>query len=322
MPSERDRFWRWRERATPFAAVTSLAAMVVAGTSVIDLFNPLSGGVAPWWTWLLIVAALCVSVIPFLMGERFPPAVALGACCVFVAVTLFQILVSDREIVSVNNLVLYPMLGCYLGWFFARRTARIVTGLAVGLSGAALGINAYPGLFTTWANLALASFFCLEAAGYLRIQLDRQIETDPLTGALNRFGLERRLDQELARAVRSGQPLSAALIDLDDLKKVNDLHGHGAGDVALSDLASAVLSATRSYDTLARIGGDEFVLLMPATDEAEATETLHRLREQTTNAWSFGLTTAQPGDTASTFLQRADRLLYVNKRTRKGFAAE
>ncbi|MFB2555302.1 hypothetical protein [Herbiconiux liangxiaofengii] len=110
--------------------------------------------------------------------------------------------VSTAPVASVNNVVLYPMLACYLGWFYRRWVARVVTGGGFALSFVAILLNPLDAVLLTWFNIALASVFCLEAAGYLRNRLDREITTDPLTGLLNRSGLDARIDQELSRALR------------------------------------------------------------------------------------------------------------------------
>lgn len=94
--------------------------------------------------------------------------------------------------------------------------------------------------------------------------------TDPLTGLANRRELERRLQQELERAARHGQPLSLLLVDVDLLKEINDRGGHRAGDRALEEVADAMRRSARSIDTPARVGGDEFAILAPTTSARDA----------------------------------------------------
>lgn len=89
---------------------------------------------------------------------------------------------------------------------------------------------------------------------------------DPLTGLANRRLLEELLDSELARTQRSGTPLAVAYIDLDGLKAVNDEHGHDAGDVVLRETAHRLLAAVRGADVVARVGGDEFVIIFEPAD--------------------------------------------------------
>jgi diguanylate cyclase (GGDEF)-like protein len=89
---------------------------------------------------------------------------------------------------------------------------------------------------------------------------------DPLTGLANRRLLNELLEVGLARSLRSGLPLAVAFLDLDDLKTVNDAHGHDAGDVVLCETARRLMSLVRGADVVARIGGDEFVIVYEPTD--------------------------------------------------------
>ncbi|MFT7625311.1 MAG: diguanylate cyclase (GGDEF)-like protein, partial [Myxococcota bacterium] len=113
-------------------------------------------------------------------------------------------------------------------------------------------------------------------------EANRQIEalayTDPLTRLPNRRGLERRLLSEAARARRSGSDLMALLVDCDSFKAVNDGHGHDVGDAVLVHVADAVVDAVRPTDLVSRVGGDEFLVLLPATREAEAVQVAERVR--------------------------------------------
>ena len=100
---------------------------------------------------------------------------------------------------------------------------------------------------------------------------------DALTGVLNRRQLEVVLDQEFARASREDAPLSLAFIDLDDFKKVNDMHGHLVGDEVLRAFAGKLQQTLREGDTVARFGGEEFIVLMPGTPEDAALDVMRRL---------------------------------------------
>ena len=92
-----------------------------------------------------------------------------------------------------------------------------------------------------------------------------QAMLDPLTGAANRRGFERALEVELERSARRGHPCALVIVDLDDFKLVNDRHGHGVGDEVLVMLAERLRDSVRSADTVARLGGEEFALLLPET---------------------------------------------------------
>jgi diguanylate cyclase (GGDEF)-like protein len=104
--------------------------------------------------------------------------------------------------------------------------------------------------------------------------------TDALTGLHNRRYLERRLEEEIARAVRYGHPLSCLFIDADHFKRVNDLYGHAAGDRALREISLRVKECLRASDVATRFGGEEFALLLPQTDAQEAFSLAERIRKR------------------------------------------
>ncbi|WP_263368444.1 GGDEF domain-containing protein [Edaphobacter bradus] len=148
-------------------------------------------------------------------------------------------------------------------------------------------------------------------------------EQDPLTGALNRRGIELRLNVEIKRIARSGGHLSIALIDVDHFKIINDTLGHAAGDAAIQLVAKAISSRLRAYDSLGRYGGDEFLLVLPQTTSLDATSVLDRITEATRSLhWpgndlpltlSIGVTEAIPGEPIAAALIRADKALYDAK---------
>ncbi|HEV2981169.1 MAG TPA: GGDEF domain-containing protein [Solirubrobacteraceae bacterium] len=90
--------------------------------------------------------------------------------------------------------------------------------------------------------------------------------TDPVTGCMNHRAMRRRLDEEIVRATRTGDPLSCLLIDLDNFKQVNDVQGHQAGDAVLRAVVQALVGEFRAFDRVARYGGDEFVVILPNAD--------------------------------------------------------
>ena len=160
-------------------------------------------------------------------------------------------------------------------------------------------------------------------------RLSDEVSTDPLTGVANRRGLQSAFEAESARAERSQQALSIGLIDLDDFKRLNDSLGHAAGDQALIQLAARVRESLRPSDVLARFGGEEFVVLLPASGVAEAQQTLTRLQralsaglflhdsQRVLVTFSAGVTAVQPGERIEQSLERADEALYEAKRTGK-----
>jgi diguanylate cyclase (GGDEF)-like protein/PAS domain S-box-containing protein len=108
--------------------------------------------------------------------------------------------------------------------------------------------------------------------------LEVQANTDPLTGAMNRRAILELLDQELSRAQRDATPLSIAILDIDDFKLINDSHGHYVGDEILRQLACRLRLFMRPYDSLGRVGGEEFLIVAPGVDELTTHDLLDRIR--------------------------------------------
>ena len=166
----------------------------------------------------------------------------------------------------------------------------------------------------------------------LHQELDRvsaQARHDPLTGALNRQGLEEAVTREVSKFKRMDSPLCVALLDIDNFKRINDTHGHDVGDVALAHLAEVARSVMRPQDSLARYGGEEFVILLPDTPLDKGIEAMTRLqRELTTRifmtgnekvliTFSAGVAQLTPGETGASAIKRADQGMYLAKRAGK-----
>ncbi|MEA2448307.1 MAG: hypothetical protein QOG63_239, partial [Thermoleophilaceae bacterium] len=151
--------------------------------------------------------------------------------------------------------------------------------------------------------------------------LDAQAATDPLTAVGNRRSFQTSLLTELKRATREGAAVSLVLIDLDDFKQINDTQGHPFGDGVLQMVAEKLRSNLRATDVVARVGGDEFAVLLPATTRERAASFVQRAREEATGAmggidltWSAGVA-AFPADAqdADTLVECADVALYCAK---------
>jgi len=108
--------------------------------------------------------------------------------------------------------------------------------------------------------------------------LEQENITDHLTGVYNRRYLDRRLDEEVARARRHAQPLAVLMIDIDHFKRVNDTHGHATGDLALGHIGHLTLNTARSSDVVARYGGEELLVITPSTSPSQALVLAERLR--------------------------------------------
>ena len=168
---------------------------------------------------------------------------------------------------------------------------------------------------------------------YLRNRLDASVEaavTDPLTGLHNRRYMETHLRRLVDEALGCGRPLSLLVADIDHFKIVNDTHGHDAGDAVLKEFALRIRRNTRGMDLACRLGGEEFVVVMPDTDLAKACAVAERVRRCTAAepfeidrsgttipvTASVGVAALElPSDSADTIFKRADQALYSAKRS-------
>ncbi|HEY1182138.1 MAG TPA: GGDEF domain-containing protein [Rhodocyclaceae bacterium] len=160
-------------------------------------------------------------------------------------------------------------------------------------------------------------------------QASEMVRVDPLTGALNRKGMEEAMQREVARTRRHDAPLSIALLDIDNFKQINDTLGHRAGDLALQHLANVTREAIRPQDTLVRFGGEEFVILLPDTGMEDAVKAMERVQRELTRRYfmsdnnkllitfSAGVSVMANGEEASETIRRADQAMYLAKRAGK-----
>ncbi len=146
---------------------------------------------------------------------------------------------------------------------------------------------------------------------------------DELTGLYNRRAGLALLEEEVLRSRRYGTPLCVATCDLDHFKRINDRHGHATGDTALSEVAGLMKDALRQHDFIIRLGGEEFLVLLPGVDQEEAFVAMDRLRQRLAATpiadarlrltLSAGLAELQDSDTPDDLLERSDQELYRAK---------
>lgn len=190
--------------------------------------------------------------------------------------------------------------------------AALAHGSTVFLPGDAAALSAYG----AHAAIALSNARLVD-------RLERQAAEDPLTGLANRRAFYRSCATELARAQRVGGTSSIIMLDLDEFKAINDAHGHPYGDQVLLGVADALRVSIRGHDTAARMGGEEFAILLPDADAAAAFAIAERARDaiaqvpvaHTTLSCSAGVASTAAGDISpADLLALADRALYRAKR--------
>jgi len=233
---------------------------------------------------------------------------------------------------TVSLEMLYAIAVMAAAWVGGTRDGLLAAGLAATESLAAHvmrldPIMVTPGVIWNAATRFAALVLIAALVGRLRTVLIEQRHhamTDPLTGALNRRAFQIAAERERHRAQREQTPLTLAYLDLDGFKAVNDRLGHAVGDAMLTRFADTITRTIRGSDLLCRIGGDEFAVLLPATDARSAVVVLNRIRgalsercktcpEQRMTA-SIGVATFhEPPDTVDEMISQADQLMYQAK---------
>ncbi len=173
-------------------------------------------------------------------------------------------------------------------------------------------------IYANFAAVALANATLIS-------RLEEAANTDFLTGLLNKRALRFALVEELQRAATYGYPVSVIFVDLDDFKSYNDTYGHLAGDVVLQKAAEIIKSCIRVTDIACRHGGEEFVIILPGTDNENAVKVAQRILNSLENhpfphrriTASIGVATSKAGDYIDSLLQRADEACYMAKKLGK-----
>jgi diguanylate cyclase (GGDEF)-like protein len=305
--------WR-RGILIPYAGCCAIAlAMLLSG-------GPVRSDVVPALVLQVVVGTL-VAFAHKLRLDRWPYGGSLAILAYLVSVALLR----DGAGTSAGfgPLVLLPVI-----WASARgrrdELAVAVVGVALVYIAPAILIGAprYPsGSWRSGVMFAVVS----ATLGITVIQLVRRVQnllgemallagTDELTGLANRRAWKELLSRELSLAARIGKPLTVVLIDLDFFKDYNDKHGHLAGDRMLLATTSSWHRVLRETDVLARWGGDEFSLLLPACNASQALDVIERLRKACTELqFSAGVAEWEAGHTAQELLTAADEALYRAK---------
>jgi diguanylate cyclase (GGDEF)-like protein len=305
------------------AAVT-VAAMLLPHPDAVD-----TGGY-----WVLAAAQLAVAAMLLVLpvGPRWQPPIVSGAG--ILAVTAAVYLNGERAGgPPLFNELFYMWPALYAGYFFNRRgliAALTLTGASYLGVLAAIGtapelvLTRWTVTFSVVCGVAVAIFALRRSVDRLVDRLRAATRTDLLTDVLNRRGFEEAFGTELARLRRTGEPLALALGDVDRFKQINDRFGHEAGDAVLAAVARALRESCRGTDVLARVGGEEFAIVMPDATLHQARVLGDRLRVAVAEVRdpagnpltiSFGLAECPSGEYADPdrLLREADGALYEAK---------
>lgn len=267
------------------------------------------------------LATLTVAVMVILPWHRLPEVVQVGPALAYVLIALLIRQATGGPTSIYAQLVLVPILWLAVYGSFSEVAAGVST-VGVALLATVLLTPDPQGAMTSALMLAvfaaLVGFGVQQLFAYLRLHaatLDMLARTDPLTGANNRRAWEEQLIRSLGQAERHRTPVCAALIDLDHFKEFNDEHGHQAGDRLLKSVTARWRGQLRDGDVLARMGGDEFAILLPGCPLDAAQRILERLVDGLPDGQtcSTGLAFWNGLEDCSQFLARADQALYSAK---------
>ena len=305
------------------------AAYVATGLVSVVLYLALSetGFTERFKDHYFVVPQLFVGTAIMLVFTYLAPEVGVMFLCTLFLVVNFGSLRSTPAqtavvwtMMTVGVAALFLLTDKPLGMPHANHLERFATMLVFVLT---IGRCMFLGIFSSSMRQSLYKSGLKLKEAYRRIE--ELAELDELTGSFNRRSIMRMLEEEIARSHRLNVPCTVALIDLDFFKRINDLYGHPTGDEVLRTFAITAFANIRSVDRFGRYGGEEFLLILPDTEEASAVQMLDRLRgiiaELDWSAFSSGMRVTisagvamlRANEISDTLLARADGALYDSK---------
>jgi len=310
--------WQDRRRANAYRYILLLITAAVLPLAMYHIY------IREWWSGfgtVLLLALLLANTFFLATGRRAPvsPRIVMALACAVAVLYLYR----GQEF---GLFLLFPL---YAGLpvMMRKRWALVLAGVTALAAAPALmpkfdAIGAFCvvlSLALTWVISAWQMFSLTEQA---RRYKDLAV-TDPLTGAFNRRYLELRAARALASWDRYRRPVSLLILDVDHFKRINDEFGHAVGDQALKALVRVVSERTRSVDTLFRLGGEEFVLLLNETTAARAEKLADMIRDRVATASilpsghmtvSIGVCEAALARSVEHWLELADGAMYLAKK--------
>jgi diguanylate cyclase (GGDEF)-like protein len=316
--------------------IAHTAAVIYAGAVAVGLVEAFIPGGSTTFSNGPGIAALVLAPLAFFAGPRLPRA-ALAVLGPVGAALVGWALATTHGYGDGAVLYMWPVL--WTAYFYGRRGAIAIVawiGLVHGVS--LLAMPAGQGNADRWVDVVVSVIVVAAVTCYLSERNQRLVNelvaearVDPLTGLLNRRGLQERMAVEVARMLRDGSGMAAVMFDIDHFKRVNDLHGHEVGDRVLAWIGSLLRHEVRGADMAARSGGEEFVVVLPGADVEEAHAFAERVRatverctgndgrrdhglpEGVALTISAGVA-ASDRETGEALVESADRALYAAKR--------
>ncbi|RMI08717.1 GGDEF domain-containing protein [Cellulomonas triticagri] len=270
--------------------------------------------------WWLVVSAVDLVLCGLLL--TLPPHQRSTQAVVIAGVVVSAALVSTCH--TAQGVLVFALgfvvAGQFAAYALERRRAAVVAGVvvaAIALSATFAPASVHPVIVLVACVLALLSCWLMASQSD---QLRQQARTDHLTGALNRGAFYDRAVDLVPRALRTGTPLSAVAFDIDDFKVVNDRHGHLGADDLMAALTAAWRAELPPGAVLGRVGGDEFLVLLPGVLEVDARRWAALASSWGVLSSSAGVATLRPDDSVRSLLDRADADLFAAKDARRTYA--
>ena len=285
----------------------------------------------PMFTVVPSVVALLLGLVCVAIGPRTPAlmlAALPGVAGLIICVSMWE---TNTPLDGSELLFVWCIF--FAGYFLPRRAAAANTVLLAGSyavvvidrRGSSVGLPAAIELATTLVVACIVVSMLRHRAAASLHEARTEARTDPLTGLLNRRGLAEFTEREVARALRDAKPLSLWMVDLDHFKGLNDALGHAAGDRALQAVADVLRAEMRTVDVLARVGGEEFCVVLPGCTTSDAFLRAEELRERIAEEFrlrnlpvtvSIGVASWGSGDLdGNAMMVAADQALYAAKRS-------
>ena len=327
LPRPRRAGWiRWALHAADTAGqhqarTSALAALFLAGACMALTTNAMDASRTQDSMIAALVGATGIptAIVLLRWGTRMPKWSIHAFLVAGVAVVSVGALLSNDTGLTIATTGLYAWVVIYAAAFYDWPVAVAhVVPVAVGVTVVLTATDATEKPVGTIVMILGSAAVSAGVVGWLARQLRAVASTDLLTGLPNRQAFEAVLPREMAWSARSGTPLCLAIADVDGFKGINDTHGHQAGDEILAALPKQWKPTLRDGDLLARVGGDEFVVLLPECDLIDAVVVLERMRMASHPPCSVGVALLVPGETPDRLMARADRALYDAKRSGAG----